>query len=446
MPSMPPIRNRSLDRRTFLRGAGATLALPWLDAMVPARGAVALPPVRSLFVFAPNGMKMDEWTPAETGRKVTLPFLLEPLAPVRERVTVFTGLAIDGGRAHGDGPGDHARAASSFLTCAHPRKTGGADIHVGESIDQVIAARLGSATPFPSLELGMEPGAAAGICDSGYSCAYSNHVSWRTPTTPVAKETEPRALFARLFGDPQQALDAAERERQRRRTAGVLDAVLADAKALAQRVGPADRAKLDEYLTAVRDLEQQLQKREREAPAAAIPDGLFAAHKYPAKLDLMYELIALAFAADLTRTVTFMLGNAGSNRSYPFVGVPDGHHETSHHGKKPEKLAAIRRINRFHVERFAAFLGRLAAQKEGASDLLRQSLVVFGCGIGDGDRHNHDDLPVLLAGLGGGVAAGGRHVRLPRETPMANLLLAVGQTMGVGLERFADSTGPLALE
>jgi len=422
---MPTFRNRALDRRSFLRGAGALVALPWLDAMQPALGGSAPKPRRALFVFAPNGKKMDEWTPTGAGKLGALPFLLEPLAPLRQRVTVF-------------------------LTCAHPRKTGGADLQAGVSVDQVLAARLGAATAFPSLELGMERGAQAGICDSGYSCAYSNNVSWRAPATPTGKEHEPRAVFARLFGDPEQALGAAAAQAQRQRTRSVLDAVRADANALRGTLGGGDRAKLDDYLTAVRELERRLQRADSETPAAlaaapAASPELLAARSLPERLAAMYELLALAFAADRTRIATFMLGNAGSNRSYPFVGVPGGHPEVSHHGRRPEKLAAIRAINRFHVEQFAAFLQRLAGQRDGDGDLLANTLVLYGSGISDGDRHNHDDLPVLLCGEGGGRHRPGAHVRLAKATPMANLCLAILHAHGVDESRFADSTEPLAL-
>lgn len=442
---MLPFRNRFLDRRTVLRGLGASLALPWLDAMVPAVSSRRAPaPLRCVFVFAPNGKKMDDWQPATAGRLKELPHLLEPLAAVRDQVTVFGRLAIDGGRGHGDGPGDHARAAASFLTCAHPFKTGGADIRVGTSIDQVIAARIGSATEFGSLQLGMEKGSQAGACDSGYSCAYSNNISWRDESTPVAKETSPRAVFARLFGDPDSVQGAADAARERRRRSSVLDAVQADAKSLAGRLGPADRRKLDQYLGAVRELEQRLNRTESVREEVEVPKGLREARAFPEQLDLMYELLAMAIATDRTRVASFMLGNAGSNRSYPFLDVPQGHHETSHHGKQPEKLAAIRRINRFHTEALAKFLGSLAARREEGQSLLARTLVVYASGIGDGDRHNHDNLPVLLCG-GGRRAAAGQYVDLGRETPMANLHLAVAQAMGAGIETFADSTAPLAL-
>lgn len=446
MPTMRPIHGTALDRRTFLRGAGAMLALPCLDAMLPALGRPPAKTPRCVFVFSPNGMHPGEWRVEGDGRACTLAGTLEPLQALRSRLTVFSGLAIDGGRAHGDGPGDHARAAASFLTCAHPKKTGGADIEVGTSVDQAIAAAIGQATSFASLELGMERGAAAGICDSGYSCAYVSSVSWRTPNTPVAKETDPKAVFARLFGDPVAAGDAAAARRQRQRDQSVLDAARADAKALAGKLGSADRQKLDQYLQSVRELEQRLARLEDDRPQTPVPDGLLAGGQgYPEKLALMYELMTLALLTDRTRVLTFMLGNGGSNRSYRFLDVPEGHHDLSHHGNKPEKLAGLAKINRFQVEQFAAFLRRLAAEKTPDGDLLAQTLVVFGSGLGDGDRHNHDRLPVLLAGEGCGAAKGRGQVTFAKETPMANLYLGVMQAMGLRDESFADSDGVLDL-
>jgi hypothetical protein len=440
---MRACRQLALDRRTFLRGGASLLALPWLDAMVPALRSPPPPPQRCVFVFSPNGMNMAHWRPEGEGPSAKLVRTLEPLQPLQQRITVFSGLAIDGGFPHGDGPGDHARAGGSFLTCAHPRKTGGADIEAGVSIDQALAARIGQETSFASLELGMEKGAAAGVCDSGYSCAYSNNISWRTPNTPVAKETDPKAVFARLFGDPQQAGDAAAARKQREQDRSVLDAVLADAKALTGRLGTADRQKLEQYLQSVRELEQRLQRLDDESPKTPVPAGLLSASQdYQGRLGLMYELLALALATDRTRIATLMLGNAGSNRSYKFLDVPDGHHELSHHGKKPEKLAAIAKINRFQVEQFAAFLSRLQSEQQASGDLLGQCLVMFGSGIGDGDRHNHDDLPVLLAGEGGGAAKAQGHVRLGK-VPMANLYLAMMRALGGDDETFVDSTGVL---
>jgi len=438
---MRPFRQLGLDRRTLLRGGAVGLALPWLDAMLAACTPPPPVPKRCVFVFSPNGMNMAEWRPTGDGRGAKLGNTLEPLAPFRERLTIVSGLAIDGGFAHGDGPGDHARAAASFLTCAHPRRTGGADIEAGVSIDQLIASRIGTATTFASLELGMEKGAAAGICDSGYSCAYSNNISWRTKNTPVAKETDPKAVFARLFGDPEQAANAVAAQQQRAADRSVLDAVLAEAKALGGRLSASDKQKLDQYLQAVRELEQRLARLDDDGGGkVAVPTDLFAANQgYAEKLALMYELIALAFATDRTRVVTLMLGNAGSNRSYKFLDVPDGHHDLSHHGKKPEKLAGIAKINRFQIEQFAKFVDRLRREKTDGGDLLGQCVVMLGSGISDGDRHNHDDLPVVLVGEGGGTAKGRGHVKVAPKTPMANLYLAIHRAMGGEGSSFADS-------
>ena len=349
-------------------------------------------------------------------------------------------------RAHGDGPGDHARAAASFLTCSHPRKTGGADIRAGVSIDQRIAQQVGGDDAFPSLEVGMERGPAAGVCDSGYSCAYSSNVSWSAPDRPVVKETSARAVFARLFGDPEQALDREAQQRRRDEDRSVLDLVHADAKALGKKLGAGDRNKLEQYLESVRDLERRLAKPDAEQPATPVPEGLLANDSsFRTRLAMMYELLALAFATGRTRVASFMLGNAGSNRSYRWIGVREGHHTLSHHGGSQEKIDKIAKINRFQVEQLATFVERLAGQQEGDADLLSNCLVAFGSGIGDGNRHNHHDLPMLLCGEGAGAAKGRGHVRVEKRTPMANLYLSIARAMGCGDESFADSTGRLAL-
>jgi Protein of unknown function (DUF1552) len=440
------VRHSSLSRRTFLRGAGAAIALPWLDAMHPALRPLPAGPTRSLFLFAPNGKIMADWVPKVAGREFELPFLLEPLRAVRDAITVVSRAGIDAGRSHGDGPGDHARAAASYLTCAHPRKTGGADIHVGISIDQWIARHRGQDTPFPSLEFGMEGGRKAGKCDSGYSCAYSNNISWRAPATPVAKEVNPRAAFERMFGDL--TLNSADEARRRRRLRSVLDTALEDAKRLSHRLGPSDRNKLDDYLTAVREVEIRLDKLEKNTGKVAVPDTFWRredAPRFASRLELMYDLILLALQTDQTRTATFMLGNAGSNRSYRFLDVPDGHHYLSHHRRDPEKIAKVRKINRFHIEKFAAFLAKLRKTTDGEANLLDRSMIIYGSGIGDGNRHNHSEIPVLVAGGGNGRLHPGRHLRLPKRTPMANVYLSILDALDIEADSFADSTGRIEL-
>ncbi|MDJ0974059.1 MAG: DUF1552 domain-containing protein [Planctomycetota bacterium] len=434
------VLRRHLSRRAFLAGTGAALALPWLDAMTPAFAGPSKRPTRSVFVFAPNGAKMDDWLPS--GGHVSSK-TLAALAPHKKNVTLLEGFAVDGARAHGDGPGDHARCASAFLTCAHPKKTGGADIHVGISIDQVIASHIGGETRFASLELGLEPGRAAGVCDSGYSCAYSNNISWRTPNLPNTKETRPRAVFERLFGDPDAVGNELERKRRREEQKSILDAVLEDAKRLKGKLGKTDARKLAEYLDAVRALETRLEKSEAEVPIPEMPEGLLTDRSYPGRVRLMYDLIVLAFRADLTRTVTLMLGNGGSNISYLHIGVPDGHHNISHHGKEAEKLAKIQRIDQWHVEQLARFLGALDAADDGGKSLLHRSQVLYGSAIGDGNRHNHDNLPLLLAGRGNGKLKSGRRLKGGGNTPLAEAYLGMLKVLGIREKTFGDGTKAL---
>lgn len=435
-----PLFRRALSRRTFLHGLGASIAVPWLDAMQPALRARAAPPLRFVFVFVPNGKKMDEWQPRAWNGPLELPYLLEPLARVSEQVLVLGNMTLDGARAHGDGPGDHARAAAAFLTGVHPKKTGGADVECGVSVDQALAVLGTEATFLPSLELGLEPGRAAGVCDSGYSCAYSNNISWQTKTTPLAKEVAPHAVFARVFGGGARAASTfglAER-------LGVLDAVRADAQSLQRRLGVTDRARLQEYLDAVRDIERRLEAAPLVAPAA--PAGLDdQGLDYRARLRLMYEIVALALHADATRVVTLMAGNAGSNRSYPFLDVPEGHHTLSHHGGAADKLEKLRRINRFHVEEFATFCQRLASTSEADGTLLDACSLLYGSGIADGNSHAHHDVPIVLVGGAGGRLHGGRSLRPARQTPLANVHLTLLGWAGAERDAFGDSSGTLAL-
>jgi hypothetical protein len=445
------MKKRAITRRTVLRGLGTAVALPWLETMRPAAALAAPaadtagPPLRMAFFFVPNGIHMQDWTPEQTGTDFDLPPTLASLAGVRDRLLVISGLAHDKARPNGDGPGDHARSASAFLTGAQPYKTDGANIKVGVSVDQVAAERVGGQTRFASLELGCEGGLNSGNCDSGYSCAYSHNISWKTESTPMSKEVDPREVFERLFTSGPEGEAAEARARRERRRKSVLDFVLDDARRLADRLGQTDRRKLDEYLVSVRELEQRIERAEAEAaerlPKLAKPDGI--PREYRDHLRLMGDLLALAFQGDLTRIATFMLANEGSNRSYPFIDVPDGHHDLSHHGNDDAKQAKIAGINRFHMEQFAYFLEKLKTTPEADGTLLDHAMVVYGSAIGDGDAHNHDDLPILLAGGASGTVDTGRHVRLRRETPVNNLYLSMLDRMGVELETFGDGTGRL---
>jgi hypothetical protein len=443
--------NQTISRRTALRGLGTAVALPLLDAMLPRLavagvGAKQELPLRMAFAYVPNGVNMADWTPAEEGANFKLPFILEPLQPLKDDVLVMTGLTCDKARANGDGPGDHARAMSAFLTGCQPRKTHGADIQAGVSVDQFAAKRVGDKTRFPSLEIGCESGRTAGNCDSGYSCAYSSTVSWRTPTTPVPKEINPRLVFERLFGSGKgdEVVEAKARREQYRKS--VLDLVRDDAKRLQTTLGAGDNRKLDEYLTAVRELEQRIARAQEQGPIQAPDYPLPPAgvpSDYAEHLRLMSDLLVLAFQADVTRIATFAFANEGSNRPYPFIGVPDAHHAISHHQRDPKKIAKIRTINRFHMEAFAAMARKLKAIPEGDGSLLDRCMIVYGSGNSDGNRHNHDDLPVVLVGKGGGTIHTGRHVRYPKDTPLTNLYIAMLERLGVTASRFGDSTGKL---
>ncbi len=440
-----------ISRRTVLRGLGVSMALPWLEAMAPrtllaAAGSAPAAPTRLAFVFVPNGVHMPDWTPEGQGGPLkSLSPIMQPLDSVKQHVTVYTGLAHDKARANGDGPGDHARCAATFLTASQARKTNGSDIKVGVSVDQVAAQRIGDRTRYPSLELGIDRGANAGNCDSGYSCAYSANISWRTESTPTGKEVNPRAMFERLFGESSGEVSAAQAKRLEYRKS-ILDFVQEDAKSLQSRVGVTDRRKLDDYLSAVREIERRIELAEREHvpvpdPNFQKPSGIPRAYQEHTRL--MYDLMALSFQADVTRISTFMMANAGSNRSYPELGVSDGHHGLSHHGRDKEKQAKISKINRFHMEQFAYFLEKLASIPDGDGTLLDHSLIMYGSAISDGNRHNHDDLPIILAGSGSGLTKTGRHVLLKQETPVANLFVSMLQGVGANVDAFGDSTGPL---
>jgi len=424
------------------------MALPLLEAMAPvasfAAPAVKKGPLRMAFLFVPNGKHMQDWTPSAEGAGYELPYILEPLKTVKDDLMVLTGLTHDKARPNGDGAGDHARSTAAFLTGCQARKTAGADIKLGVSVDQIAAQHLGRQTRFPSLEIGCEGGRQAGNCDSGYSCAYSSAISWRAEATPVAKETNPRLVFERLFGNGNSQETGESRSLRDRYQKSILDFVLDDAKNLKSQLGLHDQRKLEEYFTGVRELEQRLARagdKTVEMGDMKLPAGIPA--DYDEHLRLMADMMALAFQADLTRIATFMLANDGSNRPYRMINISEGHHDLSHHGRDPAKQAKIREINRFHVQHLAYLLEKLKSIKEGNGTLLDNCMIVYGAGISDGDRHNHDNLPVLLAGRGGGTIKPGRHVRYPDNTPMANLFMGMLDRLHVPADHVGDSTGRL---
>lgn len=452
-----PNKSIYLPRRTFLRGLGVSIALPFLECMLPGMMKAASvsptggPPRRMVFMYLPNGMDMENWTPKMVGDRFDLSPTLMPLQSVQKQVSVLSGLAHVQARALGDGAGDHARANSCFLTGVHARKTSGADISVGISVDQVAALQVGKNTRLPSLELSCETSLRqAGSCDSGYACAYQNNISWRNENSPMPAIGDPRFVFERLFSaneeDPDLIAGRALRESCR---SSILDVVAADAKAFQKNLGTTDRHKLDEYLTGLRETEVAIQQEAKfkatnaakPKPAMEKPEGIpteFVDH-----VKLMYDLLALALQTDSTRIATMMVQHEGSNRPYPFIGVTEGHHDLSHHGNNADKKAKIAQINKFHIEQIAYFLNKLQGMKEGFGTVLDSSMIVVGSALADGNAHQHHDLPVLLCGGGGGTLKPGRHVHYEKETPMTNLYLSLLDRMGVKADKLGDSTGRL---
>lgn len=426
----------------MLRGLGAALGLPLLDAMLPSGRSAesASHPLRVAWVYFPNGMVREFWTPQGTGRDFQFNKSNAPLAEVREHITLISNLAHDKARPNGDGPGAHAREGATYLTALQAKKTGGKDIYLGESIDQLIARQVGSHTRLPSLELGTEPSRKEGRCDSGYSCIYMSNISWRSATQPSGIEINPRRAFDRLFGAP-----GAEGERVRQRSASrqsVLDFVADDTQRLQRELGLNDRRKLDEYFESVRAVEKQIGQMANlqpidvpaeRRPADEPPD--FVAH-----IRLMYDLMALAFQTDATRVITFMFANSQTNRSYENLGVKSGHHQLTH---STGQEADIQKIDEFTVAEFARFVARLRDIREGNGTLLDNCFVTLGSAMGDGRKHDHHEIPCVVAGHARGAIAGGQHVQLSGETPMANLFVSTAQLAGIKLDKFGDSTGPL---
>jgi len=439
------ITGKHLHRRTFLRGIGAAIALPMLDAMQPAFAAVTEPPVRLAFTYIPNGVTMKAWKPATTGADYELTRILQPLERFRNDLFVLSGLDHHNAESLGDGGGDHARAGACYLTGVHPKKTAGADIQSGISVDQIAAKALDSTTRLSSLELGCEDSRTVGGCDSGYSCAYTNSISWRAPQTPMPPETNPRVVFERLFGDQDFTLTPEARARKAAQRKSILDLVNNRAQRLAQDLGPADRHKVDEYLTGIRELEQRIALAEKDqhqfTPDMETPAGIPAAFSDYVKM--MYDLQVLAFQSDATRVSTMLFGREASVRTYGEIGVSDPHHPISHHRNMPETIEKITKINTYHTSLFAYFLEKLRSTKDGDGSLLDHSMIVYGGAICDGNSHSHWDLPVLLAGRGDGQLKPGRHIAYPKGTPMTNLYLSLLERMNVKMDRLGDSTGQL---
>lgn len=442
---------KSLPRRMFLRGAGAAIALPFLESMIPAFAAPSQSksPTRAAFLYFPNGVQIESWWPKAEAQvsplPAALPPVLEPLAAYRDEILLLGGLTNDGGRAHGDGPGDHGRAGAAYLTGAHPKKTFGKDIQAGISVDQIIAQKMGSQTRYASLELGCEEGIQGGNCDNGYSCAYSNSISWRTASTPNPPEIRPRAVFERLFGTADAEKDPVKRARNERYRRSVLDSVLGDAKRLQSDVGASDRRKVDEYLYAIRDIETRVERAEaasspRMQPTMDVPPSSVPEH-YAEHARLMFDLITAAFQTDSTRVITFLMAIEQSNRAYREIGIPDSHHGLTHHGGDKEKIAKCVQINRYQVEQFVYFIDKLKRTPDGDGTLFDHVMVSYGSGLGR--DHEHDNLPTVLTGRGNGLFHLGRYVKHPAETPLANLHLAMMEQMGVPANSFADSRGKL---
>ena len=439
---------KAMPRRTFLRGAGTALALPLLDAMLPAFASAAqvatTRTTRLAFFAVPNGIIMDKWTPAATGSGLELTPVLEPLAAFRDRLVVISGLANNEARKlEFEIAGDHPRACSAYLTATHPKMTSGADIHCGVSVDQVAAKALGRQTQLPSLEIGLET-PMIGACESAYSCVYYNTLAWRGPETPLPMENRPRAVFERLVGD---STDPAERVARIRENRSILDLVSLDLARLMRAVGETDRLKLDQYSEAIRSVEQQIQVAEQQA-ARELPDmqkPMGIPDKFSEYARLMMDLQVLAFQGDMTRVATFMVGHEMGGRAYPELGFGDQHHSLTHHQGDKAKIEKVIQINVFHAKLYQYFLEKMRSVPDGDGSLLDRSLLVYGSPLSDGNMHLYRDLPVLLvAGAATGIA-GNRHVRYPDDTPMANLYLTLLDRLGVNLERFGDSTGQVPL-
>jgi hypothetical protein len=445
-------KKSSINRRHFLRGVGATVALPSLQCFAPVASratseVAANAALKMAFIYTPNGVIPKQWNPTGEGADWQLSPTLSSLAPVKKDLQVISGLAHDKANANGDGGGDHARANATFLTGVQARKTAGADIRVGVSVDQVAALANQGKSRLDSLQLGCDPGRRAGNCDSGYSCAYQYNMSWRSATLPLAPEIDPRLVFEKLFGSQQSAGDRKSQQRRLAERRSVLDFVLEDAKSMQQQLGYTDRLKMDEYLTGVRELEQKIENAENFSaalPDADRPTGIPT--DYGAHIRLMYDLMVMAFQSETTSVVSFLTAHDGSNRSFKDIGVAEGHHHLSHHRDDAKKVEKIARIDKFYADQFAYFVKKMkSTETADGRNLLDDSMIVFGGAISDANRHDHENLPVVLAGRGGGSLRAGRHLKLKQQTPMTDLYLSLLSRVGIEQERLGDSTGKLEL-
>jgi hypothetical protein len=449
-------RNWQIGRRTFLKGVGAAIALPMLDAMAPARlGRVALGATeqaateaarRLAFIYVPNGIVMNNWTPATEGAGFEYTRILKPIEAFKDRTMILTGLNNYMADAMGDGGGDHARAGAAYYTCTHPKKTGGSDIFAGVSVDQVLAQKIGGNTRLPSLEIGLDDNRTVGHCDSGYSCAYTNSLSWKSPTVPLPPEASPRLLFERMYGDIDTSIDAATRARRAMYRNSILDMTRDETSRLESSLGAADKHKIDEYLSTIREVEKRIQAIEsgdQKAPVPTIekPAGIPAEFTDHAKI--MYDLQVLAMQQDLSRIITFVVGREGSVRTYEQIGIPDPHHPLSHHRNNPVSLEKLTQINTYHMQLFAYFLDKLSKTPDGDGMLLDHSTILYGCGHSDSNRHLHTNLPVVMIDGFKKDLTGGKHIKAAPETPLANLYLTIMDRMGVHHDSFGDSTGRL---
>jgi hypothetical protein len=452
------MNNRNaLNRRAFLRGLGVCVALPTLESLSPVSRLIAAPsgvspattasgmPLRMGFIAFANGSNYVRWVPKGEGREYELNETFAPMQELKNKFQIVTHLAHDGANNWGDGPGDHARSGASFLTGCHAWKTLGARLHLGISVDQIAARQVGHLTRIDSLQLGVEGTRLYGSCDTGYPCAYQYNISWASETLPLSPEPNPRLVFEKLFGSGTGAEREANLRQRLERRRSVLDFVLDDVKRLRRDLGGNDRQKVDEYLAGVRKLELQIEKGERfqlpDAPDTQ-PGGIPASHEE--HVDLMYDLMAMAFQTDSTRVISYCVAPEGSNRPFPDLDIAEGHHYLTHHQGNQEKILKVARIEKWYMERFAKFLRTMDSMKDAdGRSVLDNSMIIYGCAMGDGNRHNHDDLPVVLAGGGGGTVTPGRHLKLKESTPMTNLYMAMLDRCGVKAERVGDSTGKL---